>query len=353
MCFPYPSRLQLHLHPFRLRLREPFTVSHGTRTHQDTLVVELRHGPHRGFGEAPAIFYYHVTVAAMAERLNALRGPIEAADGRSPGDFWQQLAPTLADQPFALAAVDEAYQDLTARRAGTGLRNQPSADARPVLSNYTIGLDSAENMVRKLRAFPWPVYKIKLGTPDDVALVRELRRHTQAPFRVDANGGWTVPRALAALKAFEALNVELVEQPLPPADHDGMRTLYAASRLPLLADESCQGEADVAACAGLFHGVNVKLAKCGGLTPARRMVTQARALGLRVMVGCMTESTVGISAAAQLLPLADYADLDAPLLLADDVATGVVLRHGQVLFPDAPGTGVRLHDDLTALRLVL
>ncbi|MGB3616683.1 MAG: enolase C-terminal domain-like protein, partial [Catalinimonas sp.] len=151
-----------------------------------------------------------------------------------------------------------------------------------------------------------------------------------------------VAQALAALPVCAALGVDLIEQPLPPGDAAGMRTLFAASTLPLIADESCQGEADVEACAGLFHGVNVKLAKCGGLGPARRMIDRARALGLRVMLGCMTESTVGVSAAAQLLSLADYADLDGPLLLAEDVASGIKLRDGRVHYPDRPGTGAVL-----------
>ncbi len=138
----------------------------------------------------------------------------------------------------------------------------------------------------------------------------------------------------------KALGVELIEQPLPPADWSGARRLHAESPLPIFADESCQTEADVERCAGHFHGINIKLQKCGGLTPARRMIDQARRLGLQVMVGCMNESTVGISAAAQLLPLLDYADLDGAVLLARDVAAGVRIEQGRPVFPDTPGCGI-------------
>jgi L-alanine-DL-glutamate epimerase-like enolase superfamily enzyme len=138
------------------------------------------------------------------------------------------------------------------------------------------------------------------------------------------------------------LGVEFIEQPIAPGDWEAMKKVYAESALPVIADESCQQEPDVDACGGHFHGVNVKLVKCGGLTPARRMLVRARELGLKTMVGCMTETTVGISAIAQLLPMLDYVDMDGALLLAEDVATGVTIDRGRVQFPDENGCGVRL-----------
>jgi L-alanine-DL-glutamate epimerase-like enolase superfamily enzyme len=144
------------------------------------------------------------------------------------------------------------------------------------------------------------------------------------------------------LRELPALGVEFVEQPLPADDWDGMRRVHSQSTLPLVADESCIVESDVARCAGFFHGVNIKLTKCGGLTPARRMIAEARQLGLRVMVGCMLESTVGISAIAQLLPLLDYVDMDGAVLLAEDIASGVRVERGRVVYPDTPGNGVTL-----------
>ncbi|SDL55235.1 L-alanine-DL-glutamate epimerase [Catalinimonas alkaloidigena] len=346
--------IQLRFHPFRLALLEPFTVSYGTRTHQETLIVALHDGQHSGFGEAPAIFYYGVTVQQFQDALEQHRDAIEAwnpAD-TTPEAFWETMAPRLATMPFALCALDCAAHDLYGKRLGQSLYQRwgYTLDTLP-LSDYTLGIDEIPVMVRKMRDFPWPVYKIKLGTPDDIAMVRELRRHTQVPLRVDANAGWQPDQALRNIRAFQELNVELIEQPLPPADLEGARWLFERSPIPLMADESCQREADVATCAHHFHGINIKLAKCGGLTPARRMVAQARQLGLQVMVGCMTESTVGISAAAQLLPVLDFADLDTPMLLRTDVASGVRFEQGKVVYAQENGTGVRMLPTTEAERL--
>jgi L-alanine-DL-glutamate epimerase-like enolase superfamily enzyme len=175
-----------------------------------------------------------------------------------------------------------------------------------------------------------------------VEIVRALRRHTDAVFRVDANAGWTVDETLRKAPVLKELGVEFIEQPLPPEDWAGMKEIYPRCALPVLADESCRTEDDVDRCRECFHGINIKLAKCGGLTPARRMIARAHELGLKVMVGCMTESTVGISAIAQLRPMLDYVDMDGALLLAKDVATGVTIKKGVVKYPKVNGCGVRL-----------
>lgn len=210
------------------------------------------------------------------------------------------------------------------------------------LSNYTIGIGSIEEMVTKIEEQPWPVYKIKLGTDDDLAIIQALRAHTDALFRVDANTAWTAEQTIALAPQLKKLGVEFIEQPLKADDWEGMKEVYQHSVLPIIADESCQVEADVDRCHPYFHGVNIKLMKCGGLTPARRMIQSAKKLGMKVMVGCMTESTVGISAIAQLLPLLDYVDMDGPLLLKNDIATGVRIEGGHVYYSDLVGTGVAL-----------
>jgi L-alanine-DL-glutamate epimerase-like enolase superfamily enzyme len=190
----------------------------------------------------------------------------------------------------------------------------------------------------------WPVYKIKLGTSDDLGIIRELRRRTDAVFRVDANCGWTADQTIAYARVLKEMNVEFIEQPLPPEDVEGARRAFEGSVLPLIADENCVVEDDVDRCAGRFHGINIKLVKCGGLAVARRMAARARELGLQVMAGCMTESTVGISALAQLLPLLDYVDMDGAVLLAKDIATGVRLERGKCIYPRVNGTGAKLID---------
>jgi L-alanine-DL-glutamate epimerase-like enolase superfamily enzyme len=199
-------------------------------------------------------------------------------------------------------------------------------------------------MVQKLAEVPeWPIYKIKLGTDRDLEIVRELRRHTDKPFRVDANCGWSVKQAIEFSGPLADLGVEFIEQPLA-AEDPGMAEVRRHSALPVFADESCGVEADVDACAGRFHGINIKLVKCGGLAPARRMIARARELGLDVMCGCMTESTVGISALAQIVPQLDFVDMDGAALLASDIASGVVVEGGLRRYPDRPGTGVELLD---------
>jgi L-alanine-DL-glutamate epimerase-like enolase superfamily enzyme len=208
------------------------------------------------------------------------------------------------------------------------------------MTDFTIGIDTIDKMVAKMQETPWPIYKIKLGSPDDIAIMRSLRQHTDAVFRVDANAGWTLEQALEIIPVLKELNVEFVEQPLAKEDWEGMKVLFHQSPLPLIADESCVREGDVEKCRGHFHGINIKLTKCSGITPARRMIEAARGWGMKVMVGSMNESSVGSAAIAHLLPYLDYVDMDGPLLLKEDLATGVVFDQGKVQIPRGPGLGI-------------
>jgi L-alanine-DL-glutamate epimerase-like enolase superfamily enzyme len=336
--------VNLKIHHFALPLRHPFTISRGTTTLQQTLVVELTDGNHHGYGEATANPYYGATLESMSNSLEAVRMQIETLSWEEPESLWKALEEPLGADRFAQCALDQAAHDLWGKRLGQPVYRLWGLKAENLpRTSFTIGIDTLDKMVEKLGEMPdWPIYKIKLGTSDDVAIVRRLREHTGATFRVDANAAWGVDEALSNARQLEPLGVEFIEQPLDPANRDGMQELLAQSPLPLIADESCVAENDVSRCAGCFHGVNIKLVKCGGLTPARRMIDQARRLGLKTMVGCMTESTVGISAIAQLLPLLDYVDMDGALLLSEDIATGVSIDRGQVRMADAMGTGVQL-----------
>jgi L-alanine-DL-glutamate epimerase-like enolase superfamily enzyme len=337
--------MQLKLHAYDLPLRHTFTISRESITSQPTLVVELAAGEISGYGEATANAYYGFTIERMARDLEGVRG--EIADFGSPDDpegLYDVLAADLKDDPFALCAIDQAAYDLwgkfenlpTWKLWGLSLDKIPNSD-------YTIGIDAIDVMVAKLTEFPgWPIYKIKLGTDRDLEIVRELRKHTDAIFRVDANCGWTAEQTIRNSAELKALGVEFIEQPLKADRWEEMRRVRSQSALPIIADESCVVESDVERCAGVFHGINIKLVKCGGLTPARRMIAKARELGLSVMVGCMTESSVGISAIAQLLPLLDYVDMDGAVLLAKDIASGVRLERGRCIYPDVPGNGVTL-----------
>ena len=336
--------MRLKLRIIQLPLRHVFRTAHGAKRVQENLLVELGDGDLAGFGEGAAFSYYGVTAADMLADLEAARSQIESWPLADPAELWQRAIPLLATDHFALAALDAAAHDLWGKRLGHptyrlwGL----TLDHIP-LSDYTLGIDTIENSRRILAEFPdWPIYKIKLGAGGDLAIVRELRRHTTAVFRVDANCSWTVAQTIHNSHELKSLGVEFIEQPLPAGDWEGMKRVCAESALAMMADESCLVEEDVPRCVGFFHGINIKLVKCGGMTPARRMIDAARRLGLKVMMGCMTESTVGISAIAQFLPLLDYVDMDGAVLIARDVATGVRLDRGRAVFPDENGNGVRL-----------
>ncbi len=348
--------MKLIVHRVDLRLKHTFTIAHDSRDVQPTLLVELRDDASglSGFGEATATNYYGITIDGMVAALQTVNDWVEAIDlTRGPEALWADIQPRLVPNPFALCALDQAVWDLWARQRGQPLYRLWGLDpARSPLTNYTIGLDTPERMAEKLTEWPWPLYKIKLGRPQtDLGILQTLRQHTDARFRVDANGGWTAEQTLDFVPKLVQLGVEFIEQPLPADDWDNAKRVYEASVLPIIADESCITEGDVDRCAGYFHGVNIKLTKCGGLTPARRMISRARALGLRVMVGCMTESSVGISAIAQLLPLLDYADLDGALLIANDPARGVTFDNGRVIYPEVNGTGVQVINASTTHRV--
>jgi len=337
--------MQLRLHDLHLPLRHAFTIAHGTTTVQHNLLVELRQDGFVGYGEgASSHAYEQFTAASMRAALEAARRQIEGGRLEDPAGLWDRLVPALGHNRFALCALDEAAHDLWGKLRGAPTWRLWGLELRDLpLSNYTIGIDPIEKMVAKMKEFDgWPIYKIKLGTPDDLAVVRELRRHTSATFRIDANTAWTAEQTIAFGPDLKRLGVEFLEQPLKADDWEGMRRVFRESVLPVMADESCLTEEDVPRCAGFFHGINIKLTKAGGLTPARRMIARARELGLRVMVGCMSESTVGISAIGQLLPALDYVDMDGAVLIAKDIATGVHLEKGRAVYPEENGNGVAL-----------
>jgi L-alanine-DL-glutamate epimerase-like enolase superfamily enzyme len=335
--------MQLTLLPFELKFRHTFTISRKSKDVQPSLVVKLEQDGFSGLGETVDNSYYNMTVPLLMEDINAHRASIEGYRLTTPEVFWEMLYPLFKDNLFALCALDLAAHDLYAKTLNKKLYEVWDLDiSHNPLTDYTIGIDTIENMVNKLKEFPWPIYKIKLGTKDDIAIIQELRRHTDAVFRVDANCAWGVEETIRNAAAFKPLGVEFIEQPMPAAEVEGMKQVYEKSALPLIADESCITESDVEKCKGLFHGINIKLTKCGGITPARRMIEHGKRLGMKVMTGSMNESTTGTSAAAHLLPYLDYVDMDGPLLLAEDTCDGIKIVDGRIIYADRPGTGAIL-----------
>ena len=335
--------MNLVLRTYDLPLKHTFTISRQSFDVKRTLIVELKDGELSGLGEASENPYYNKTTENMVQDLLKCREVIESNAHLTPEEFWSHMHPHLNDNMFALCALDIAFHDLYARKNGKKLYELWGLDtSKNILSNYTLGIDSIDNMISKMKETPWPIYKIKLGTEHDLDIVRALRRESDAIFRIDANCAWNFETTMKNAEAMKELGVEFLEQPLPPEDREGQKALYEKCPLPVIADESCQEEQDVEQCQCNFHGVNIKLVKCGGLTPARRMLKRAESLGMKKMVGCMTESSVGISAIAHLLPELDYVDMDGATLLKNDIAAGVELVQGIARYSDLPGTGAVL-----------
>ena len=328
-----------------LPFTHPFTISNGrTKTHQPALIVELALGPFRGTGEAPAIVYYNITVEQMIAELESKRTLVEKFAMTDPERYWHYLHHLFPNNPFLVCALDMAAWDLFGQMKAKplyALWNTQWTDHLPV-TDYTIGIDTIEKMVAKMKEKPWPVYKIKLGTAEDIEIMKALCSQTDAIFRIDANAGWTLEEALEKIPQLAAMGIEFIEQPLAKDNWDGMKVLYERSTIPLIADESCVSEHDVKKCYGHFHGINIKLTKCSGPTPALRMIREARTLGMKVMMGSMNECTIGSAAIAQFLPQLDYVDLDGPLLLSRDLATGLSFDYGKVGITGKPGLGITL-----------
>ncbi|NRT12818.1 dipeptide epimerase [Flavobacterium sp. 14A] len=335
--------MQLTLKKYDLKLQHTFTISRVSIDVQPTLIVSLTINGLTGYGAATANPYYEITVEKMQLTLQKLTPIIEQSAATKPEEFWDEMLPHLKHDLFSLCALDMAFTDLCARQRGQKLYEYWNYDiSNNPLTNYTIGIASIEKMVQKMQEMPWPIYKIKLGTKEDIAIITELRKHSNAIFRVDANCGWGVQETIDNAIVLKELGVEFIEQPLKATNWKGHKEVFNNAVLPIIADESCITETDIVKCHNHFHGVNVKLMKCGGLTPARRMLVNAKKLGLKTMVGCMTESNVGISAIAHLLPLLDYVDMDGALLLKEDIATGVTLEYGKLSYSSGNGTGVSL-----------
>jgi L-Ala-D/L-Glu epimerase len=306
---------------YNLKFKYPFGISRGTKTHQPTFVVELNHLGWNGFGEAPAIAYYHIPIEKMQADLENKKMFVEKFAFTEPERWWHYLHHLFPANNFLVCALDDPVCD------------------------YTIGIDSIEKMVEKLKEKPWPIYKIKLGTDRDIEIIEQLRRHTDAIFRIDANAAWKAEEALEKINAFKHLGVEFIEQPLAKDNWEGMKWLFERSPLPLYADEACVIESDVEKCHSYFHGINIKLTKCSGITPALRMISKARELNMSVMVGAMNESTLGSAAIAHLMPLIDHVDADGPLLLEEDIATGLDYKNdGHIITSPQPGLGIKFTD---------
>jgi L-alanine-DL-glutamate epimerase-like enolase superfamily enzyme len=336
------AHLHLEAEFLELKTRHPFIIARGGRSEYRTIWVRLRDAEgHEGWGEAAPTRFYGETPESVLSALNlyAAAMPADPFDIEESERRWEAL---LRLNPAARSALSAALHDLVGKRLGVPVYRLWGLDpAKAPRSTFTIGLDTEERIRAKVReAEQYPILKVKLGTDRDLEILRAIRETTDKELRVDANCGWTVKRAIAMLPVLQEYGVTVLEQPLPPDDLDGLAAITRSAAIPVIADESCKTAADIPPLVGRVDGINIKLAKCGSLREALRMIAVARAHGLMVMVGCMIESSLGITAAAQVTPLVDLVDLDGAALLADDPFTGATIDRGQVCLPSGPGLGV-------------
>jgi len=326
-----------------LELTHTFRLARGASDVRQTLVLELEEEGLMGLGEAAPIDRYDQDCASAARAAEAM-----AQHLTSPLAY-DSAASSVAvpGEVAAEAAMDMAVCDLAGKKLGVPLYELMGIDPRQApVTSFTIGMDTPEVMEAKVReAGEYEVLKIKMGSDEDRQILEAVRGVTDRPLRVDANEGWTLEGAQSRLEWLESMGVELVEQPLPAGQLEEMRELRRLSPLPLFADESVCRAADIPRLAGAFDGINIKLMKCGGLGEARRMIAVARAHGMQVMLGCMVESSLAITAAAHLSPLVDFADLDGNLLIDNDPFVGVTVKGGRLVLPEGPGLGVRPRAD--------
>jgi L-alanine-DL-glutamate epimerase-like enolase superfamily enzyme len=337
--------MRVSFEPVTLKTRHVFAISRGASDTFGGAIVRVEHWGLQGIGEAAPSPFYGENQATVMAALDTLKHEV-------PEDpflielLHERFERTLRGNPAAKAAIDIAFHDLLGKRLGVPLFALFgfSRDRAPRTS-FTIGIDDVEVMKQKaLEASGFGILKVKVGTDRDEAVLDAIRSVTDRTLRVDANCAWTPREAVSKIAGLEKFNLEFVEQPIPPGDPEGMRFVREHVAVPIIADESVETSADIEPLVGAVDGINIKLMKCGGLREALKMIHVARAVGMKVMLGCMVESSIGITAAAHISPAVDYADLDGNLLLARDPFVGVGVADERLVLPTEPGLGVSVRE---------
>ena len=322
-----------------LQLQHPFKIARrATDAYRQVISVEIDDG----IGETAPARLYGETVQTVRVALEVI-GPELPEDLDAIHDVMAIVEAALGGNYAAKSAVDMALHDRLGKKLGVPLYQLWGLNPQKTpYTSFTIGLDAPEIMAAKTKQAEeaYPILKVKLGTPRDIEIIQALRNVTDKPIYVDANTAWTPKEAVRKIRELARYGVELIEQPTKPNDLAGLKFVREHSELPIIADESVKRASDIPMLAECVDGINIKLVKCGGLLEARRMIHVARTHGLSVMIGCMIESSLGITAAAHLTPLVDYADLDGNLLIVNDPYTGVTLDKGKLILPERPGIGV-------------
>ncbi|HEY0929950.1 MAG TPA: dipeptide epimerase [Gemmatimonas sp.] len=337
--------MQLHAEIVTVHTKHPFIIARGGQSEYQVVWVRVVDADGaEGWGEASPSKYYGETADTVMVAVQRFAPVLAGADAWSIEAIERELEKAMRWNAAARCAVSAALHDLAAKRLGVPLWKLWGLDAKATpLSSFTIGIapDAATLRARVREAAHYPLLKIKLGSSWDREVLRIVREEApKAQLRVDANAAWTAKQALGMLDVLNEVGVDMLEQPLPPQELAGLRFVRERSNIPVVADESCLVASDIPKLEGIVDGVNIKLAKCGSLREALRMIAVARAHGMRVMCGCMIETTLGIAAAAHFSPLLDDADLDGAALLSDDPFDGPGIPDGRVVLGDAPGLGV-------------
>ena len=333
--------MKLSYETISLRLKHTFRTARESSDSRQNVICRVQHQGMEGWGEAAPSAFYGQDARTVAQVLDSMTGKL-GSDPFALEAISSQMAGLFPGGAAARAAVDMAMHDIAGKIVDLPLYRLLGLDpGKTPQTSVTVGLDTIESMQAKARELgDVPMLKIKLGTHQDVKIVEAIRQVSQASIRVDANAAWTAKEALEKISAMREYSVELVEQPLAADDLEGLRWLKKRVDVPIILDESVRTAADIPSLVGCAHGINIKLMKCGGLREALRMICVARALDFTVMLGCMVETSLAITAAAHLSPLVDYADLDGHLLIEKDPYSGVDVVDGRLILPERPGIGV-------------
>jgi L-alanine-DL-glutamate epimerase-like enolase superfamily enzyme len=339
----------LSFKPYLLEFKHPFGVSSNTRTHTPTVFVRIKYSGVYGYGEACIPKYLGETTEDTLAFLDRAARLLDGIESPIPESAIMKQVHTLSKVNNAgKAAIDMALQDLAGKMLDEPYYNLMGfGKSAPAFTSATIGIDDEAKVAQKIKeASDFKILKIKAGTKDDKSLINFIRDHTDKPLYVDVNQGWTDKYfVMDMLHWFKEKNVVLVEQPMPIGHLNDMAWVNESSPLPVIADESVKRLADINKISGCFSGINIKLMKCTGPTEAGKMIRFAKKKGLKVMLGCMAESSCATSSMAQFMQFADFIDLDAPNLIKNDPFRGIKYENGKVVLNDLPGNGVELLDN--------
>jgi L-alanine-DL-glutamate epimerase-like enolase superfamily enzyme len=329
--------MQLTYHTIDLNLKHPFRISRSVTESKKNVIVQID----EGIGESAPSAYYNENANTVIDSLEKVKDHL-GDDPFQIESILSNLNEKIEGNFSAKAGIDIALHDLIGKKLGVPLYKLLGLSGKtPLITSYTIGIDTPEKMKEKTKeAKNFLIYKVKVGVENDIEMVKAVREVTDAKIRVDANAGWTPDEAIKKIKQLKEYDIEFVEQPIEPEDKEGLKKIKKNVNVPIIIDEHLMTSKDILKFVGLCDGINIKLAKCGGIREALRMIHVARSHDLLVMIGCMIESSVGITAAAHIGSLVDFLDLDANLLLTNDPYTGVRMEKGKLYLSDSPGLGV-------------